>query len=87
MTYFLLEYNRLSERAEVTAYADAADALKVLSAREGAKAPEVEVVLLMADSVEQLKRTHSRYFLSAQQMFLSAQEMMDNLKGSLALPA
>ena len=80
MKYFLVEYDRVSQRSAVSMFFDAPPALRELSERERAKSPEVEVVLLMAESVEQLKLTHSRYFLTAG-------EMMDTLENSLAVPA
>jgi hypothetical protein len=68
LTYFLVEYDRKLQKAVVTEFADAARAIPELNARELARRTDVEVVLLIADSREQLIRTHSRYFLSTQEL-------------------
>jgi hypothetical protein len=66
MNLFLIIYNRATGEVEVREYSaeDRARALNDRFARElvERKSPFVEVVLLGADSLEDLKRTHSRYF-------------------------
>lgn len=67
MKHFILVYNRrngsLLEQVEF-AEEDRATALNELFDREGVYKTDtdVEVVLLSAGSVDELKRTHTRYF-------------------------
>ena len=68
MSYFLMEYNRKTETPSLSRFEDSSEALAALSIREAGRRPEVEVVLLIADSVEQLKRTHGRYFMTIPEM-------------------
>jgi hypothetical protein len=69
MKYFLLVYDRktgqLSERLEF-AESERARALAERFARERVyrSSPDIEVILIGADSVDSLKQTHARYFLS-----------------------
>lgn len=67
MKYFLLVYDRRNGRlVDQREYASVERARAVserhTTLREYADFPEIEVVLLAADSVESLKRTHRRYF-------------------------
>lgn len=68
MTYFLMEYDRLAARAHVIRFGDRDTALAALRQRESSREPHVEVVLFIADSLAQLKKTHSRYFSTPEQV-------------------
>jgi hypothetical protein len=59
--YFLVEYDAAADHAQVTAFADQAEALRALRKRE-ANRGDIEVVLLAAESEDDLHITHSRYF-------------------------
>lgn len=75
MNYFVVVYDRLSGESSV---------LRTFSAEERAQAmqnrfeledefkdrPNVEIVVLGADSQDSLMRTHSRYFKTAREMIL-----------------
>ena len=81
MTYFLVEFDRSGPPpARVTTFEEAAPALRALKDREADRKPEVEVVLLLADSLDDLKRTHSRYFLTID-------EEIAQLRRDLRVPA
>ncbi len=60
--YFLIEYNHDTREVLWTEFAVEAEAFALLGIRERGKSPREEVVLFMAESIEMLKRTHSRYF-------------------------
>ena len=62
MKPFLIEFNRSTSEVRVTEFDNSREAIAVLNERERAKGPEMEVVLLFAESEEQLRYTHSRYF-------------------------
>ena len=66
MKHFLLDYNRATqELVSITTFDDMAEALTAYSEREGeALGTEHEIVLLGADSEDDLRETHSRYFYS-----------------------
>jgi hypothetical protein len=75
MRYFLVVYNRSTGTVEVKNF-DAGQrqqALEERFARELAERerPEVEVVLLGADSRAQLEKTHARYFKSVGELAAS----------------
>jgi hypothetical protein len=65
---FLLRYDRRTGALEVTEYAGAQARERALAARVRAEderpSEDVEVVALTADSLEELHRTHGRYFFS-----------------------
>ena len=68
MTLFLIEYHRpTGTLVRLTPYdeADADTAAKDLRRLEADKDPDLEVVILRADSEADIRRTHSRYFESA----------------------
>jgi hypothetical protein len=72
MSYFVVEYDRTSSQFTVTGWRDDyASALADLEARERDGRTSVEVVLLMGESLESLKTTHSRYFVSARELLAS----------------
>lgn len=66
--YFLLENDRQSGELVVSEYTDKTEAASALHEKETNRAPEVEVVLFMARSLDDLKRTHSRFFKSLGEM-------------------
>ena len=71
MKYFLIHYDRPAGKLlSVQKYADAdrAQAYADVNAQELAKPHHVEVVLLSARSIEDLHRTHGRYFKTARQI-------------------
>lgn len=68
MSYFVITYSRASGDLEIERFDDA-DRQKAIVRRferemETRRDREVEVVLLEAASLEDLQRTHSRYFAS-----------------------
>jgi len=60
--YFLLEKDHASGGLVVTEFYEKSEADVALHERESARAPDVEVVLFMSRSLDDLKRTHSRFF-------------------------
>lgn len=64
MRYFLVVFDRAAQRVlSLEEYTDADEAVKARFAREAASpGPDIEIVVLGADSKEALARTHSRYF-------------------------
>ena len=61
--HFLIIYNRRSGDRRLTDYADAAQAIRArLEAESGSSNPDVEIVVIGAASLDDLKVTHSRYF-------------------------
>lgn len=75
MRYFLVVYNRSTGAVEVKGFNEGQreQALEERFARELAERdrPELEIVLLGAESKAMLKRTHSRYFKSAAELAAS----------------
>lgn len=78
--YFLLEYNRRDGTLDVSEFTENAEASAALHERETNRAPEVEVVLFMARSLEDLKHTHSRFFKSLD-------ELVDDLRSAVGAEA
>lgn len=68
MRYFLIQHNRRTGETATQVFADRHEASDELLVRESGRLPHVEVVLLMAESVEQLAKTHPRYFVRDQKM-------------------
>ena len=66
MKHFLLDYNRATqELVSITTFEDVDEALAAYSEHEGeALGTEHEIVLLGAESEDDLRETHSRYFYS-----------------------
>lgn len=64
MTFFLLTYDRSRGSSEVSTFADALDAQGAYSQLELQFMDEdqIEVVLLSAESEDELRVTHSRFF-------------------------
>ena len=72
MSYYLVVYDRSTGAVEVEEYADNERELalhrRFIREREQAKRPEVEVVVLGAESREALEQTHARYFKTFQEL-------------------
>ena len=66
--YFLIEHNRTTKETRWTEFSDySAAQLACLQKERGyfhAHRPEMEVVVFEANSIDDLKRTHSRYFVA-----------------------
>ncbi|MEO8540567.1 MAG: hypothetical protein ABI577_12580 [bacterium] len=76
MKFFVLEFDRSNERLLWTEFEQIESALADLSVKEAARQPQVEVVLLMGNSINDLKVTHGRYFMSPTEL---VQRMKDRL--------
>lgn len=72
MHYFLVEFDHSRNQARWQEFKAAGPALEQLSLREAERLPHVEVVLLMANSLDELKKTHGRYFQTAAELVLMA---------------
>jgi hypothetical protein len=83
MTSFLMQYDRRSGDLEVTEFVGESAREEALAARvqaESTRASEdVEVVVLSADSLDELKRTHGRYFKSASELLREAIALEDTV--------
>ncbi len=71
MTHFLMVYDK--PRGELLAVEEFDDSREALSARfkrerQHGSQGDVEVVVLSADSIDDLRRTHGRYFKQAQDL-------------------
>lgn len=68
MKYFLLDYDHDTHDVHITTIEDTAEALAAYSEREReALASSHEIVLFLGDSEDDLRKTHSRYFIGASQ--------------------
>lgn len=68
MTHFLIRYNRRTEDGQIVARfseQEFSEANTALRDAEAGKSPQEEIVLLTSDSEDTLKKTHARYFVSA----------------------
>ena len=65
--YYLIEHNRTTKKTECTPYSNYAAAQAACLTKEqqhfAYHQHEMEVVVFEADSLDALKRTHSRYFV------------------------
>ena len=71
MINYLIRYNRRTGAVELHEYKGAAGRLAAIHERlrlERSSALDEEIVVVSADSLAELQRTHSRYFRSASQM-------------------
>ena len=69
MKYFLVDFDRAEETAAVTSFDNEAEALAEYSRRERqAFGTNHEVVLLGAESEDDLHQTHARYFYDIGEM-------------------
>jgi len=66
--YYLIEHNRTTKETQWREYASYADAQTTCLQKEQRyflnHRHEMEVVVFEADSIDDLKRTHSRYFIA-----------------------
>ncbi|GAA0208892.1 hypothetical protein [Corynebacterium riegelii] len=63
MKHFLIVYNRRTGDRQLTEYTDADQAIRArLEAESENSNPDVEIVVIGAASLDDLKVTHSRYF-------------------------
>jgi hypothetical protein len=72
MTSFLMQYDRRTGELEVTEFAGDHAREEALAARVDAEVArtnaDLEVVVLTADSLDEIKRTHGRYFMTPGQL-------------------
>ena len=68
MAYIILTYDHQAKQVSHVSFDDQKEALADLRIREAQAAPHEEVVLFASDSLESLKRTHSRYFYTLEEM-------------------
>lgn len=77
--YLLIEHNRTTKETHWTEFSDYSAAQIACLQKEQsyfhAKRHEMEVVVFEANSIEDIKRTHSRYFV--------AEDQNDNAAGAL----
>ena len=71
MKDFVLIYNRISGALRLSEFDDPAEAVRVRLEREKEfrDDPNTEVVLITAESLDDIKKTHSRYFLGVADNF------------------
>lgn len=66
MPGYVIEYDRLSGEAHVTAFEEAGGHRRALQYRleleSQRKSDDIEIVSLVSDSIETVRKTHSRYF-------------------------
>ncbi len=67
--YYLIEHNRTTKHTQYAEYSDYPTAQAASLQKEqqyfASHQNEMEVVVFEADSIEDLKRTHSRYFVES----------------------
>jgi hypothetical protein len=68
VTFFVVQYDRRAGKGVWLEFEEAELALNALREKEAAREPHVEVVLFMADSLDQLRETHSRFFMDAEEI-------------------
>lgn len=76
MTYFVLEHDRRTGENVIHEFTESGPAYKVLNEKERDRLPHVEVVLLRASSLDQIRQSHSRYFLTLEELLASVQEKL-----------
>ena len=75
MTYFVVVYERVrGSLEEVSPFPSSADALKERFRMEQTR-PDAEIVVLAAQSEKDLRRTHSRYFSSVDELLRKAESV------------
>ena len=79
MTYFLLEFDRRENHPVWTTFEDVRMALAALREKEAGRLDHVEVVLLMSSSLDDLRKTHSRYFPGELVRQLEAKDWINQL--------
>jgi hypothetical protein len=72
MTSFLMQYNRRTGDLDVTEFAGAQARREAIAARVDAEetraSEDIEVIVLTADSLDDLKATHGRYFYTPEEL-------------------
>ena len=72
MNSFLIQYNRRTGDVQVREYHGEKGRLQALAARVKVEmsrpSSDIEVAVLSSDSLDELKRTHGRYFRSARDL-------------------
>jgi hypothetical protein len=71
MTYFLIVYNRRSGEVQYEPFADRRLALSRRFELEAHGRPDDEIVVLGAADLDQIKRTHGRYFKNVSELAAS----------------
>ena len=70
--YYLIEHNRTTKTTDWFEYSDYQEARRACFEKEHqyalANKNEIEVVIFEADSLKDLKQTHSRYFVESEQI-------------------
>ncbi|MCV6612212.1 MAG: hypothetical protein OIF55_15675 [Amphritea sp.] len=83
--YYLIEHNRTTKETQYTEYGDYFTAQKIGLQKEqqyfSANQGEMEIVVFEADSIDDLKRTHSRYFVAEQKTSVAGPLMAVGLVG------
>jgi len=81
--YFLIEHNRTTKETQHQAFADYETAQETGLQKEQqyllGKRHEMEVVVFEADSLDALKRTHSRYFIKESNTGSNNDDLKDTL--------
>ena len=67
--YYLVLHDRRQGTSSWEEFEHQPLALQALREKEAAKEPHEEVVLFMADSLDELKRTHGRFFMGVRELF------------------
>ena len=62
LRYFLMTYNRKSGENHVEVFTDSALAFAVRQDKEAELGSDYEIVVLTAQSIEDIKKTHGRFF-------------------------
>lgn len=69
MTSFLIEYNRRSGEVDVTEYESSSEAARGRIAKSKTRTNrDIEVVAVKSQSYEDLRRSHSRYFMREREL-------------------
>ena len=83
MRYFVLTYDsRASGEPEIAAFDDENSAFAAVKKATIAKNDGEEVVLFRADSVDTLRKTHSRYFCTGAEIIDRMREVLEQLPRS-----
>ena len=84
VNHYLLTFDRLSGHLDIRSFEGADSGHVALKARFEAEKestdPNVEIVVIQAASVDNIRRTHSRYFMSLG-------ELVEDFESSLAEPS
>ena len=84
MKFFLLTYDpHAAGGPDIVGFDDEDSAFAELKRATLAMAPQQEVVLFRAPSIETLKETHSRYFYSAGEIVAQLNELTEQLRDDI----